>query len=255
MTRTLLLDLDGTLVHTVPDLTAALNRLARTRGLAGFAEPETANMVGDGVARLVERAFAARCRAPDQDAVADFAADYGRHAAVESRPYPGVAAGLRELAREGWRLGVCTNKPEAAARSLLAALGLAGWFAAIGGGDSYPVRKPDPRHLLATLAAAGGSPGRAIMAGDHANDIAAASGAGIPCIFAAWGYGTPAMAEGATAVARDFADMVRIARRLVSSVVPPSSHFAANAGDKQATENKGQCPDSEVQGTSESGHS
>ncbi|HEX4172507.1 MAG TPA: HAD-IA family hydrolase [Acetobacteraceae bacterium] len=215
MTRTLLIDLDGTLVHTAPDLTSALNRLMRARGLAGFTQPETARMVGDGVAKLVERAFAARGLRPDPDAVADFSADYGANAAVESRPYPGVAVGLRELAQEGWRLGVCTNKPEAAARSLLAALGLAGWFDAIGGGDSFPVRKPDPRHLLATLAAARGCPGRTVMAGDHANDVAAAAGAGIPCIFAAWGYGARAMGDGATAVAQDFAALVRIARRLV----------------------------------------
>jgi phosphoglycolate phosphatase len=214
VTRTLLIDLDGTLVHTVPDLTSALNRLMAARGLAGFTQPETARMVGDGVARLVERAFAARGRTPDPSAVADYTADYGTHAAVESQPYPGVGVGLRELAQEGWRLGVCTNKPEAAARSLLAALGLGRWFNAVGGGDSFPVRKPDPAHLLATLAAAGGCRERAVMAGDHANDVAAASGAGIPCIFAAWGYGAPAMSEGATAVAQDFATLIRIARSL-----------------------------------------
>jgi phosphoglycolate phosphatase len=65
VTKTLLLDLDGTLVHSVPDLAAALNRLMRARGLAGFTEAETARMVGDGVVKLVERAFAARERATD----------------------------------------------------------------------------------------------------------------------------------------------------------------------------------------------
>ncbi len=215
MIRTLLLDLDGTLVDTVPDLTAVLNRLMRSRDLAQFTRPETARMVGDGVAKLVERAFAARGRRPDPEAVADFSADYGVHAAVESRPYPGVVTGLRALLHDGWRLGVCTNKPEAAARSLLAALGLDSCFGAIGGGDSFPVRKPDPRHLLATLEAAGGCHERAVMGGDHANDVAAASGAGIPCIFAAWGYGLPQMADGAAAVAQDFTEMVTLARRLL----------------------------------------
>jgi phosphoglycolate phosphatase len=211
---TLLLDLDGTLVHSVPDLTAALNRLMAARGLAGFSQAETALMVGDGVARLVERAFAARGSWPDAAAMAEYSADYAAHAAVATRAYPGVAEGLRSLADEGWRLAVCTNKLEAAARSLLAALGLARHFAAIGGGDSFPVRKPDPAHLLATLAAAGGDPARAVMAGDHANDVAAARGAGLPCIFAAWGYGPPAMANGAAAVARDFGELVKAARRL-----------------------------------------
>jgi phosphoglycolate phosphatase len=215
VTRTLLLDLDGTLVNSVPDLAAALNRLMRARGLAGFSQPETALMVGDGVARLVERAFAARGRTPDQGAVAAFSADYQGHLAAETRPYPGVADSLRTLAGEGWKLAVCTNKPEGAARALLAAVGLAALFAAIGGGDSFPVRKPDPAHLLATLKAAGGEPGQAVMAGDHANDVAAARGAGLPCIFAGWGYGPPSMAEGAVAVARDFAELVTIARRLL----------------------------------------
>lgn len=215
MIRTLLLDLDGTLVHSVPDLAAALNRLMYARGLAAFSQPETALMVGDGVAKLVERAFAARGLSPDAGAVAEFSADYGVHAAVETKAYPGVARGLRTLAEEGWRLAVCTNKLEAAARSLLGALGLARYFAAIGGGDSYPVRKPDPAHLLATLEAAGGDRGRAVMAGDHANDIAAARGAGLPCIFAAWGYGPQAMAEGAAATAHDFDELVSAARKLL----------------------------------------
>jgi phosphoglycolate phosphatase len=214
--RTLLLDLDGTLVHSVPDLAAALNRLMGARGLAGFSQAETALMVGDGVAKLVERAFAARGLTPDGRAVAAFSADYGAHAAVETRAYPGVAEGLRSLADEGWRLAVCTNKLEAAARSLLDALGLGGFFAAIGGGDSFPVRKPDPAHLLATLKAAGGERAHAVMAGDHANDVAAAHGAGVPCIFAAWGYGLPTISEGAAAVARDFGELVGAARRLVA---------------------------------------
>jgi phosphoglycolate phosphatase len=214
--RTLLLDLDGTLVNSLPDLAAAANRLLRARGLAALSESEVATMVGDGVARLVERAFAARGATPDAGAVAEFSADYLAHAADATRPYPGVTEGLRGLAAEGWRLAVCTNKLERAARALLATLGLAPLFAAIGGGDSFPVRKPDPAHLLATLRAAGGEPAHAVMAGDHANDVAAARGAGLPCVFAAWGYGPPAMAEGAAATASDFAELTVIARRLLA---------------------------------------
>jgi phosphoglycolate phosphatase len=213
--RTLLLDLDGTLVHSLPDIAAALNRLMAARALAPFSQAETATMVGDGGAKLVERAFAARDMAPDAEAVAAFSADYLAHAAVKTRPYPGVAEGLHDLANDGWRLAVCTNKREEAARALLAALGLAPLFAAIGGGDSFPVRKPDPAHLLATLAAAGGTPERAVMAGDHANDVAAATGAAVPCLFAAWGYGPPGMAEGAVARANDFPELVRIVRQML----------------------------------------
>jgi phosphoglycolate phosphatase len=213
---TLLLDLDGTLVDTVPDLAAALNRLMASRSLAPFTWPETQRMVGDGVAKLVERAFAARGIVPDSDAISNFSDDYGAHAAVGSRVYPGVPDTLAALAHEGWRLAVCTNKPEAAARTLLDALGLGPLIAAVGGGDSFPVRKPDPAHLLATLRAAGGTPDRAVMAGDHANDVAAALGAGVPCIFAGWGYGTEAMRAGAWAVAEDFPALASLARRLLA---------------------------------------
>ena len=216
MVRTLLLDLDGTLVHSLPDLAAAVNRLLAARGIAALAEPDVAAMVGDGVLRLVERAFAARGREPDAAAMAEFSADYLAHAAEATRPYPGVADGLRALAADGWKLAVCTNKPERAARALLSSLDLEPLFAAIGGGDSFPVRKPDPAHLLATLRGAGGEPAHAVMAGDHANDVAAARGAGLPCVFAAWGYGPPAMAEGAAAIAHDFPELMAIARRLLA---------------------------------------
>jgi len=211
MARCMILDLDGTLVDSVPDLEASLNRLMAARGLAGFGYATVAAMVGDGAAVLLERAFAAHGRAPDATALADFLADYGAHTASASAPFPGVEATLRQLVADGWKLAVCTNKPEAPARSLLAALGLGGLFAAIGGADTYPMRKPDPGHLLATLASAGGTVDRAIMIGDHRNDILAATGAGVPAIFAAWGYGGRDMAAGAVAVAEDFPQAAHLA--------------------------------------------
>jgi phosphoglycolate phosphatase len=199
--RTAVFDLDGTLVDSAPDLHAALDRLMAGRNLPAFARAEVVAMIGDGVEALVRRAFAARGLPFDPAAVEVFSADYTAHAAVETRPYPGMAECLAALAAGGWRLAVCTNKPAAVTHALLRALGLDGCFAAVGGGDSFPVRKPDPRHLLATLTAAGGMPERAAMIGDHRNDVLAARGAGLPCLFAAWGYGPPEMAAGAAAVA------------------------------------------------------
>lgn len=187
------------------------------RALVGFSLAETAAMVGDGVARLVERACAARQLAADPTDIATFAADYAAHAVVASKPFPGVPETLRALHAADWRLALCTNKPEAPARALLAAFGLDGLFAAVGGGDSFPVRKPDPRHMLATLAAAGGTPKAAVAVGDHTNDVMAATGAGLPCIFAAWGYGPPEMAKGAAATARCFADVPTLAQGLLQA--------------------------------------
>lgn len=214
MNQTLILDLDGTLVDSVPDLMASCNRLMAARGLPPFSAAEVAGMVGDGVAVLTERAMAARGRraaAADADALL---ADYMAHPAAASRCYPGAAAAMDLLAARGWRFAVCTNKPVAAARQVLEALGLLGRFAAVGGGDSYPVRKPDPAHLLATLAEAGGEARAAVMLGDHHNDMAAARGAGVPAIFAAWGYGAEAMAGGAP-VARSFAEVPGLAASLL----------------------------------------
>lgn len=216
MSKTLLLDLDGTLVDSVSDLRAALNRMMRSRDCTEFSYSETAGMVGDGVPALVTRAFAAMGRAPDSTAIDEFMADYGAHAAVETRAYPGVAPTLDRLVADGWRLAVCTNKPVAPARALLAALGLADRFCTIGGGDSFPMRKPDPGHLLATLKAAGGVPGRAVVVGDHVNDVAAASGAGLACIFATWGYGPLSMSAGAAATADRFDQLPAIAEGLLA---------------------------------------
>ena len=185
------------------------------RGFAPFGDAEVARMVGDGAQVLLDRAFSARAARPDAAALAAFLDDYTAHSAVASRLYPGVADTLAGLRDRGWRLAVCTNKPEVPARHVLAALGVDHFFAAVGGGDSFPVRKPDPRHLLATLEAAGGRIPDTLMAGDHANDVAAASGAGIGCVFAAWGYGTPAMAAGAAAIAESFDELAVLADRLL----------------------------------------
>lgn len=203
-TRCAVFDLDGTLVDSAPDIHAALDRLMAQRRLPGFARAEVIGMIGDGVRVLLERAFAARGLALDEASHASFMADYEANAAVLTRAFDGIPDLLGLLRDAGWRLAVCTNKPEGAARVLLAGLGLDGFFSALGGGDSFPVRKPDPGHLRATLAAAGATPESAVMIGDHANDILAARGAGVRAIFAGWGYGPRHMA-GDAPIAADVA--------------------------------------------------
>lgn len=212
---TVVFDLDGTLVHSVPDLCAALNRLMAARRLARFTEAETAAMVGDGVERLVQRAFTAGGASADDAAVAAFVADYTTHCAERTTLYPGVRQTLDLLHADGWRLALCTNKPESAARLVLEALGVGDRFSAIGAGDSFPYRKPDPRHILSTVAAAGGAAETAVMVGDHRNDVAGAHEAGLPAIFAAWGYGPPEMGHGADAVAGSIREVPALAGRLL----------------------------------------
>ena len=219
MTRTMILDLDGTLVDSAADLAAALNRLMRGRGLAPFARSEVVAMIGDGVEALVTRGLAARGVGPDPASVAAFRADYSRHATDETQPFPGVIEMMEALSGQGWRLAVCTNKPAADARLILDAMGLAGLIGSVTGGDGP--RKPDPAHMLMAVAAAGGVPKRALALGDHRNDVLAARGAGMQAIFAGWGYGAPVMAEGA-AMAADARAVPAIAARLFPPNMAPS---------------------------------
>jgi phosphoglycolate phosphatase len=211
----LVFDLDGTLVDSLDDLADALNRMPARAGLPALDADTIRPMVGDGVAALVRRAMAHDGRPAAEADIAGFTRDYEANAALRTRPFPGMVDMLEVCARRGWRLAVCTNKPETAARALLDGIGLGPYFAAVGGGDSFATRKPEPGHLVATIATAQGSIGRAVMIGDHHNDIAAAAGAHVPSIFAGWGFGSPAMGETADAVAADCAEVPALAQRLL----------------------------------------
>jgi phosphoglycolate phosphatase len=188
--RAVVFDLDGTLIDSLADIAAAVNHVLTWRGLENLPPAQVEGMIGDGAKVLLDRAFAARGRQAGEADMAMFVEWYTMHGADETRPYPGMVAALAALREAGHPLGVCTNKPEAAAREILAALQLDRYFAVVTGGDSTAFRKPDPRHLAATLDALGA--GDAVMVGDHFNDMAAAKGCGIPGIFAAWGYGAAA---------------------------------------------------------------
>jgi phosphoglycolate phosphatase len=208
-------DLDGTLVDSAPDIAAAINRMLAGRGHAPLSVPAVASMVGDGVKPLIQRVFAAAGGTPDEAAAHDYLSDYESNVAVDTTLFDGIPACLEALKAAGFRLAVCTNKPEKATRLLLAALGIADEFDAIGGGDSFAAHKPNPLHLSETVKAAGSIPSRALMVGDHTNDIAAATGCNVPAIFAGWGYGRPGMETGAAAVAAKPGDLPALASRLL----------------------------------------
>ncbi|NKF23895.1 phosphoglycolate phosphatase [Solimonas sp. C16B3] len=197
--RGLVFDLDGTLIDSVEDLRAALNRLLAGRGRPPLERSAVQAMVGDGARKLVERALtAAHGAAPDvatlDPALTAFLADYEAAAAVHTRAYPGVREVLTRLRGAGLKLAICTNKPYAASVAVLDALQLSDAFDAVIGGDSTPARKPDPQPLQAALDALGLPPGGAVMIGDGPHDALAAAAAGTGFIGVTYGYGTAGFA-------------------------------------------------------------
>jgi phosphoglycolate phosphatase len=177
-------------VDSVPDLCATLNEVLGARGHAPLEPRAVARMVGDGTPTLLERGFAARGgdAAEAKEALPQFLAIYEKNAANLTRPYPGVAATLRELRGAGYRTAICTNKPQRATLAVLRALDLAALFDGIAGGDRYAVKKPDPGHLLALIAELGGTVERSAMVGDHENDAAAAHAAAVKFVLMRYGY-------------------------------------------------------------------
>lgn len=191
--RPLVFDLDGTLVHTLPDIAAALARVFARHNIPSPDQLAVRRMIGDGARTLIAKALqaAGEQAAADVDALyRDFLDEYEANACVASAPFPGVPETLADLRDAGHPLAVCTNKPEASTRALLGGLGLTRFFDVIVGGDRFPFRKPDPRHLAAALAElAPAEATAAIMVGDSRNDLLAARGLGIRCVLVRHGYG------------------------------------------------------------------
>jgi phosphoglycolate phosphatase len=186
----LVFDLDGTLVDSAPDLRAALNQMLRERGLPPLSLAQARRMIGDGAPALVLRALAASGAEPADatGALHRFLELYEADAVRLTRPYPAVPETLAALRRLGYRTAVCTNKPQQATFAVLEGLGLLALFDGIAGGDRFPVRKPDPGHLLGLIAAVGARADAAAMIGDSENDALSARAAGVPLVLMRYGY-------------------------------------------------------------------
>ena len=217
---TVVFDLDGTLVDTAPDLAGATNHVLAHLGLSGLPAESLRPWVSYGARRMITEALA-QSRNPLSAAAIDellerFLAFYSRNIAQESRPFDGVVAELDRLRALGITLAVCTNKREELSRSLLHELRLTSYFAAIAGRDTFPVSKPHPDHLIGAIRLAGGDPGRAIMIGDSAVDIAAARAAEVPVIGVSFGYTeTPVRELSPDAVIDSYAELWPAIQRLV----------------------------------------
>lgn len=188
-----MIDLDGTLLDTIPDLAAATNLMLEALGQATLPLDTVRNFVGKGIPRLVERALA---RDIDGHASAEamaralpvFERFYtevnGRHTTI----YPGVRAGLEQMRAADFRLACVTNKAGAFTGPLLERMGLAHFFTQTIAGDTLQRKKPDPMQLLHACAQFGVVPERMLMVGDSINDVQAARAAGCPVFCVPYGY-------------------------------------------------------------------
>jgi phosphoglycolate phosphatase len=185
-------DLDGTLVDSAPDIHAVGLRMLADLGRPPVTLAQAKSFVGNGAATFVARCLAATGPEPDAalraEALRLFHAHYDADPAALSTVYPGVVGLLDALGAAGVPLGVCTNKPRRPADAVLAALGLAPHFAAVVGGDTLPVLKPDPAPLFLTLELLGADPAGALFVGDSETDAATAQAAGVPLALFTGGY-------------------------------------------------------------------
>jgi phosphoglycolate phosphatase len=190
--RTVVFDLDGTLVDTAPDLITALNFVLDREGMPPVPLKSARNMIGAGARRMIERGLEADGRVASPADISrltsDFVDYYAAHIAVASRPFDGLEAALDDLAVRGYQFAVCTNKLEWLSKKLLDELGLSRRFAAICGADTFGVSKPDPVILQQTVARAGGQLASTVMVGDAGPDIGVARRANIPVIGVEFGY-------------------------------------------------------------------
>jgi phosphoglycolate phosphatase len=208
-----LFDLDGTLVDSYGALTEAVNHARRTHGLGDLGAARIRELVGDGVEKLLQRAFD-RADIP-HTVVRAFEARYDEVCCRESRVLADVETTLATLHGFGVQMAVCTNKPTFFSRKILDFLDLSRYFRAIVGPDLADARKPDARHLLATLAAVDCDRAGALFVGDMPVDVQAARNSGIDVAVVATGS---ASREQLDASAPDhflerFADLIEIVRR------------------------------------------
>ncbi len=190
--RTVVFDLDGTLVDTAPDLINALNFVLEREGLPSVPLKSARMMIGAGVRRLLERGLEVDGRHAGVKDITrltdDFIEYYATHIADASRPFDGLESALDDLNAQGYRFAVCTNKLEWLSKLLLDRLGLSARFSAICGADTFGISKPDPAILQQTVARAGGQLSTTIMVGDAGPDIGVARRAGIPVVGVEFGY-------------------------------------------------------------------
>ena len=191
--KMVMIDLDGTLIDSVPDLAAAANRMLADLGRAVWDEVHYRAWIGNGVPRFVKRALTGEMQAEPEEklneqALALFRMHYSAAVSDLSRPYPGVVEALERLTAQGFSLACITNKAEAFTLPLLRNLDLYKYFQLVLSGDSLPKQKPDPLPLRHACEHFGIDPSHGVLVGDSSNDVQAARAAGMPVICVTYGY-------------------------------------------------------------------
>jgi len=191
--KMVMIDLDGTLIDTAPDIAQAANRMLRDLGRTQWEPAKIATWIGNGVPRLVKRALTGDMTAEPEvslyeQALAMFKQHYQTGVADLSRPFPGVMEGLAALQAAGYQLACITNKAEAFTRPLLKHLKLDHYFKLVLSGDSLPKQKPDPLPLTHACDYFGITADHGVLVGDSSNDVSAARAAGMPVICVTYGY-------------------------------------------------------------------
>ncbi|MCT4656269.1 MAG: phosphoglycolate phosphatase [Cohaesibacter sp.] len=218
----LLFDLDGTLVDTAPDLIGALNHVLGSYDLAPAPSSLVQPLVGFGARAMLEAGFHHHEHQVSEEELTRahkaFLAYYEENICTHSKAYDGVWDVTPHLYEEGYRLAVCTNKPEDLAANLMDQLDLARYFATICGSDTVSNRKPHKDHLEMTCLRAGMRLERCVMVGDSSPDIEAAKAASIPSVGFSYGYTPVPMEElGPTILLHHFADLPEAIKDLVRS--------------------------------------
>jgi phosphoglycolate phosphatase len=188
-----MIDLDGTLVDSVPDLAYCADAMLSKLGMPVRGEAKVRQWVGNGVDRLVKRALIDRLDGePDEalfaKALPIYMALYKDNISQRSRLYPGVKEGLEFLRGTGYKLGCITNKAAAFTEPLLKDLGIYDYFQIVVSGDTLPVKKPDPLPLLHAAKYFKVEPRHALMVGDSISDVKAARAAGFQIVCVSYGY-------------------------------------------------------------------
>ena len=186
--RALIFDLDGTLIDSKQDLIHSVNAMLVEMGREKLHEDTISGYIGHGAPKLVARALGNGAEAERGQALKFFLAHYEEHKLDSTRPYPGVAEALEEL-RE-FPMAVLTNKPVRVSRRILEGLGLAKYFRAVYGGNSFETKKPDPLGARKILEELGATAGQTMMVGDSEVDVQTARNAGTLAAAVNYGFGT-----------------------------------------------------------------